>query len=200
MTQEDTGRGPLAPLFALGRGIGRGLQFLDAGISRIEWIVLSWGVLIMAANSIANVIGRFIFNQSIYFSMELNQFLMILITFMGLGYAARQGRHIRMSAIYDQLPDAGRKVLMIIIAAVTSVIMFVLAYYAFSYVHRIWELEKVTPSLRVPLWLTYVWVPVGFFITGIQYALTVFQNLRTTEVYISYEKIDSYEEAEDAAM
>ena len=164
------------------------------------WIVLSWGVLIMAANSIANVIGRFVFNQSIYFSMELNQFLMIIITFMGLGYAARQGRHIRMSAIYDQLPDTGRKILMIIIAGVTSAVMFVLAYYAFSYVHRIWELEKVTPSMRVPLWITYVWVPLGFIITGIQYALTVVQNLRSSEVYVSYERVDSYEEAEDAVM
>ena len=200
MTEDPGTPGPLALLFAAGRGIGRALQFLDAGIRRFEWIVLSWGVLIMAANSIANVIGRFVFNQSIYFSMELNQFLMILITFMGLGYAARQGRHIRMSAIYDQLPDTGRKVLMIVIAAVTSVIMFVLAYYAVSYVHRIWELQKVTPSMRVPLWITYVWVPLGFVITGIQYALTVFQNLRSHEVYVSYEKIDSYEEAEDAVM
>ncbi|MDZ7748972.1 MAG: TRAP transporter small permease [Halofilum sp. (in: g-proteobacteria)] len=200
MTDDDRSPGPLAPLKAVGRALGRSLQLLDAGIRRFEWIVLSWGVLIMAANSIANVIGRFVFNQSLYFSMELNQFLMVLITFMGLGYACAPAT-IRMSAIYDQLPDAGRKVLMIIIAAVTSVIMFVLAYYAFSYVHRIWELQKTTPSLRLPLWITYVWVPLGFLITGIQYALTVFQNLRSPEVYVSYEKIDSYEEsAEDAVM
>lgn len=200
MTDDDRSAGPVALLRTAGRGIGRTLQFLDLGIRRFEWIVLSWGVLILAANSIANVIGRFVFGQSIYFSMELNQFLMVLITFMGLGYAARQGRHIRMSAIYDQLPDAGRKVLMTVIAAVTSVIMFVLAYYAFSYVFRIWELQKTTPSLGFPLWITYVWVPLGFTITGIQYALTVFQNLRSKEVYVSYEKIDSYEEADDAAM
>lgn len=200
MAEDERGSGILTPLAMLGRGVGRVLQFLDAGIRRFEWIVLSWGVLIMAANSIANVIGRFVFNQSIYFSMELNQFLMVLITFMGLGYAARQGRHIRMSAIYDQLPDAGRKVLMIVIAGVTSIVMFVLAYYAFSYVHRIWELEKVTPSMRVPLWITYVWVPLGFVITGIQYALTVFQNLRSHEVYVSYDRVDSYEEAEDAKL
>lgn len=200
MAEHERGSGILTPLAMLGRGVARVLQFLDAGIRRFEWIVLSWGVLIMAANSIANVIGRFVFNQSIYFSMELNQFLMVLITFMGLGYAARQGRHIRMSAIYDQLPDAGRKVLMIVIAGVTSIVMFVLAYYAFSYVHRIWELEKVTPSMRVPLWITYVWVPLGFVITGIQYALTVFQNLRSDEVYVSYDRVDSYEEAEDATL
>jgi C4-dicarboxylate transporter, DctQ subunit len=43
------------------------------------------------------------------FSEELNSILIILITFAGISYAARHGRHIRMSAIYDALPPKGRK-------------------------------------------------------------------------------------------
>ena len=200
MSAEQRSGGLLGPLTTAGRGVGRGLQWLDIGIARFEWIVLSYGVLIMAVNSIANVIGRFVFNRSIYFSMELNAFLMVIITFMGLSYAARKGRHIRMSAIYDQLPDLGRKILMIVIAIVTAAIMFVLAYYSTSYVHRIYELGKVTPSMRVPLWITLVWVPIGFVMAGIQYTLTVFQNLRAPEVYISHEVIDSYAEDDDVIM
>ncbi len=37
---------------------------------------------------------------------------------------------------------------------------------------------KVTPSLQVPLYLTYFWVPLGFVITGIQYVMTVVKNLQ----------------------
>lgn len=177
--------------------MGRVLHGLDTWIARFEAIILAYGVLLMAFNSVSNVIGRFVFSQSIYFSEELNQFLIVLITFMGLGYATRQGRHIRMSAVYDQLPDLGRKILMIIIAAVTSAVMFVLAYYSFKYVQRIWMLQKVTPSLQVPLYLTYIWVPVGFVITGIQYFLTVVKNFRSSDVYISYEMVDSYEEVDE---
>jgi len=180
------------------RFILRPLGLLDAGIARIEAIVLAYGVILMATNSVGNVIGRFVFHQSLYFSEELNQFLIVLITFMGLGYAARQGRHIRMSAVYDQLPDLGKKILMITIAALTSAVMFVLAYYSYEYVHRVWMLKKVTPSLQIPLYLTYLWVPVGFVITGIQYALTVVRNLQTKDVYISYEKVDMYEETDEA--
>jgi len=185
---------PRSPL----RFLLKPLAVLDAGIARVEAVILAYGVLLMATNSVANVIGRFVFNQSLYFAEEINQFLIVLITFMGLGYATRQGRHIRMSAIYDQLPDLGKKILMIVIAGVTSAVMFVLAYYAYEYVHRLWMLKKVTPSLQVPLYLTYLWVPVGFVIAGIQYALTVVKNLQSKDVYISYEKIDMYEETEDA--
>lgn len=179
------------------RVVLKSISYLDAGIARFELIVLSYGVLIMAANSVANVVGRFVFHRSLYFSGELNEFLMVLITWVGLGYATRQGRHIRMSAIYDQLPDLGKKILMIIIASITCAIMFVLAYYSFHYVERVWMLKKVTPSLQLPLYLTYVWVPIGFVITGIQYLLTVIRNLQKPDVYISYEKIDMYEEADE---
>jgi len=194
---SDSSRGPIN---TIGHALGVSIWGLDRGIAHFERIVLSYGVLIMAVTSMANVIGRFGFGRSIYFSNELNAFLMVLITFMGLGYAARQGRHIRMSAIYDQLPDIGRKVLMIVISLVTAVVMFVLAYYAVSYVHRLWELEKVTSSLRFPMWIMYLWVPLGFVIAGIQYLLTAWQNLRSSEVYISYEFIDSYGESDETTI
>ena len=172
------------------------LAAVDNGIARFEAFVLAFGVLLMAANSIANVIGRFVFSRSLYFSEELNQFLIVLVTFVGLGYAARKGRHIRMSAVYDQLSDRQRKAMMILIAGVTAAVMFVLAYYSYVYVARVATLGKVTPSLQVPLYLTYFWVPLGFIITGIQYIMTVVKNLQSDDVYISYEQVDTYDEGE----
>jgi C4-dicarboxylate transporter DctQ subunit len=174
----------------------RFLAVVDNAIARFEAFVLAFGVLLMAANSIANVIGRFVFAQSIYFTEELNQFLIVLVTFVGLGYAARKGRHIRMSAVYDQLSDRQRKAMMIVISAITAAVMFVLAYYSYVYVARVASLGKVTPSLQVPLYLTYLWVPLGFIITGIQYIMTVVKNLQSDDIYISYEQIDSYDEGE----
>jgi len=99
-----------------------------------------------------------------------------------------------MSAIYDQLCDRGRKIMMIIIAGSTACVMFALAWFSYEYVARVALLGKVTPSLQLPLYLTYLWVPLGFLITGIQYVMTVVQNVRSPDVWISYEQIDSYEE------
>jgi TRAP-type C4-dicarboxylate transport system permease small subunit len=174
----------------------RWLNRIDYGIATVEAYVLAWGVILMAANSVANVIGRFVFAHSLYFTNELNEFLIVLITFVGLGYAARKGRHIRMSAIYDQLPDIGKKILMILIAAVTGAVMFVLAWYSYEYVSRVARLGRVTPALQLPLYITYVWIPIGFAITGIQYWLTVVRNLTAKDVYISWEQVDVYEEVD----
>ena len=176
----------------------RVLAAVDYAIARFEAFVLATGILLMALNSIGNVFGRFVLGQSLYFAEELNQFLIVLVTFVGLSYAARKGRHIRMSAVYDQLGDRGRKVLMIFIAAVTATVMFALAWFSYQYVARVFTLGKVTPSLQMPLYLTYVWVPIGFLTAGIQYVLTVIQNLRSPDVWISYEQVDAYDEVESA--
>ncbi|MFA3918332.1 TRAP transporter small permease [Ruegeria hyattellae] len=174
---------------------------IDAVIGRIEVWILSWGIILMALNTIANVFGRYVFSQSIYFSEELNEFLIVIVTFMGLGYATRKGIHIRMSAIYDALPINIRKGLMVVIAAATAVVMAVLAWYALEYVQKVASRGRITPALQLPLYLTYVWVAIGLALASIQYVLTAIRNLNFAEkdVYVSYFEIDSYEDPETAA-
>ncbi|MFD1008388.1 TRAP transporter small permease [Oceanisphaera ostreae] len=180
----------------------RMLTLTDKLIGKAEIYVLGWGIIIMAVNTIANVFGRYLFSQSIYFTEELNEFLIVIITFMGLGYVTRKGRHIRMSALYDLLSTRYKKLLMIIIASLTAVAMFTLAWYAFEYVAKLASRGRVTPALQFPLYLTYIWVVLGFAVTGIQYVLTAFRNLNLSEedVYISFSTVDEYLDPEIAEV
>jgi len=184
---------PPSPQFS---GLLRPLAWIDGAIARFEAVVLALGVAIMAIVSVANVIGRFALGESLFFVEELNRFLIVLITFVGIGYAARMGRHIRMSALYDALPDVLRKALMVVICIVTGAAMFVLAWYAYFYVVQVANSGRIAPSLRMPVYYTFLWVPVGFVVTGIQYMLTAVANLTRPDVYISASVIDSYDETE----
>ena len=172
------------------------LGTIDSLISRFESFALAGGVLLMAANTVANVIGRFIFQHSIFFSEELNRIIIILITFAGVGYAARHGRHIRMSAIFDNLPFKGRKILMIVIAAITAVAMFALCYFSIRYIAKVEESGRVLPALQIPVWWIFVWVPVGFLVTGIQYALTAVKNVLAKDIYLSTNVLEGYKDTE----
>lgn len=161
------------------------LDSIDSLIARVEEFIMAVGIILMAVNTIANVISRFIFNHSIIFAEELNSTFILLVTFAGIGYAARHGRHIRMSAIYDHMPDKVRKILMTVIVAVTAFFMLFLAYYAVQYIYHVYSKGRVMPALGVPVYVIYLWVPVGFFITGVQYALTTVKNIREKEIYLS---------------
>ena len=172
------------------------LGVIDTTISRIESFFLATGVLLMALNTVSNVVGRFVFQQSLFFSEELNRILIILITFAGISYAARHGRHIRMSAIYDALPGKARKSLMIGIALITAIFMFGLCYYATTYIMTQFSRGRVLPALQIPVWITLVWVPIGFFMTGVQYTLTAMKNIASRDIYLSTSVLEGYEEDE----
>jgi TRAP-type C4-dicarboxylate transport system permease small subunit len=161
------------------------LDAIDRMIAKLEEFIMAVGIILMAVNTIANVISRFIFNHSVIFAEELNSTFILLVTFAGIGYAARHGRHIRMSAIYDQLPDATRKKLMTVMVAVTAMFMFFLAYFSVQYVFNVYSKGRIMPALGVPVYITYLWVPIGFFITGVQYGLTAVKNFREKEIYLS---------------
>jgi TRAP-type C4-dicarboxylate transport system permease small subunit len=169
---------------------------LDVAIARIEALMLAVGVLLMAANTVANVIGRFVFQSSLYFSEELNSILIVLITFAGISYAARHGRHIRMSAIFDTLPTPARRVMMVVIATVTAVFMFGLTWYSYGYIATLAGQGRLLPALSIPVWWTYVWVPVGFFMTGVQYALTAVKNIVDRDVWLSTLVLEGYSDDE----
>lgn len=177
------GGGWLAPLAAL-----------DRLIAKLEAAVLATAVLAMATISVANVVGRFALGESIFWTEEFNQFLVVLITFFGIGYAARQGRHIRMTAFYDALPDRPRKWLMILICLATAAAMFALAWLAFGYVSGVAKTGRIAPALGVPIWWPLVWTPVGFAITGAQYLLTAVVNATQPGVWLSTSVVDSYDD------
>nr|WP_287187858.1 TRAP transporter small permease [Rhodovulum sp.] len=169
---------------------------LDMVIARLESVLLAGGVLLMALNTIANVVGRYVFQSSLFFSEELNRILIIVITFSGISYAARQGRHIRMTAIYDMLPGRARKALMIVIALVTAAFMFLLCWYSLQYLLTQAGRGRVLPALQIPVWTTLIIVPIGFFMTGLQYLLTAIKNVISRDIYLSTAVLEGYEDDE----
>jgi TRAP-type C4-dicarboxylate transport system permease small subunit len=177
----------------------RNLEKIDSVLTWIEEKILVYGILFMAVILIANVISRNFFYSSINASEEISQFLVVMVTFLGTSYAARKGLHIRMSILNDFLRGKPQKMLALFVSLITACIMLYLAWLSFRYVRRVGTLHRVSPILQFPL--HYVWsvVPVGFALTGVQYFLTFFRNLKSGDVWISYYVKDENLDPETAA-
>ncbi|RXJ86672.1 TRAP transporter small permease [Arcobacter sp. CECT 8985] len=168
------------------------LDYIDLVISKFEKFMLGIGVIAMALNTIAAVISRFIFDDAIVSTDELNMIFIVVITFAGLSFAARQGRHIRMSAIYDLLGKNLKKVVMVIISFVTGSFMLFLAYFSVLYINDVYSSGRILPALGIPVYVIYLWVPIGFIITGFQYYSTIIKNITQEDVYLSTSIKDGY--------
>lgn len=180
-------------------GLPGPLGVLDLWLARFEAAILGVGVLLMALNTVSNVIARFVFQSSLFFSEELNSILIVLITFAGISYAARWGRHIRMSAIYDTFRPGLRKILMVAISLATSALLFLLSWYALEYLLSVKSSGRLLPALQFPVWWTFIYVPVGLLLTAVQYLLTAIRNMNAPDIYLSTQVVEGYE-ADDIGL
>ncbi len=169
------------------------LDYINRVTEKIEKFIVCFSIIAMTVNSTANAMGRYFFNKSIFFAEELNQFLIVAVTFIGFAYAVRKGRNIRMTAVYDYLSYKAKKVINTFIAITTSLLMFFLAYEAYFYVMNLQSLNRLSPALQFPVYIIYSIVPVGFLIAGIQFFISFILNLMHQEIYLSYDVIETQE-------
>ncbi|WP_102348175.1 TRAP transporter small permease [Bacillus sp. Marseille-P3661] len=166
------------------------LQTLDRWMMKIEEAILSYAIIIIAIMVVGNVLNRVIFGSSWAFSAEISKFSVILATFMGIGYAARKGRHINMSAFFDMAPYKLRKALAVFIPFVTAIILFILTYFAYVYLVSVYESGRVTSALQVPEYLMISFVPIGLLLGGLQFIRNAWINVKEKDVYLATEQKD----------
>jgi TRAP-type C4-dicarboxylate transport system permease small subunit len=168
------------------------LNALDRGLGWLERVIVAGSVLIMAVLMSAHVVGNLLFDRGIPGTYEVTEMLIVVMTFVGVGYAARCARHISMSAIYDQLSGWPRKALLIVICLGTGALMFYFAYKSALYDVTIYERGRASSSLGVPLWMIYLALPIGFTLAGVQYMLTTIRNLLSDDIYRSFTEKEEY--------
>ena len=174
------------------------MKSLDKIVEKIEEAILGYSVLLMAFVLIGSVLSRTLFNSSWTFAEEVGQTLTIVVTFLGIGYAAKKAKHITMSAIFDLVNVKGKRVFQLVTTSVTSLCLFYLTYLGVQYTIKVFQLGRVTPSLRIPMYLIMASVPLGFFFGAVEYARTFVKNIREKDIYMSTQKTiyqigDAYE-------
>lgn len=152
-----------------------------------EWVI-SLSVILMAALLIVNVIMRTIFNSSLTFSEEIGQFLLIIISFFGIGYCVRQNKHINMSIIFDAVSKNNKKRMMLLISSVSAIVMIALSILSLQYVISVIRFGRTSPALNIPMFWFYISIPFGFIIGAIEYFGTLIANIKNKDdVYLSCE-------------
>lgn len=151
------------------------LKKLENVWSEVERGVLSITVILMSIMLVGNALSRYLFSKSWGFTEEIGQLSVVVLTFMGIGYAARKGMHIEMSGFYDMMSEKYQRIVKIIINLVTAIIMLVCTYLSYQYVNHLFEIGQVTTILRLPLYLVMIVVPLGFLLAFIRYLVDFIQ-------------------------
>lgn len=147
----------------------RVLRTIDSIWEKIERGILSITTILMSLMLVGNAISRYFFNKSWPFTEEIGKMGILVLTFMGLGYAARKSMHIEMSGFYDLMPKKIQRILGIFINLISALVLILCTYLAIQYVEHLYTINQVSTILRLPLYLTMMVIPIGFFLASIRY-------------------------------
>jgi TRAP-type C4-dicarboxylate transport system permease small subunit len=119
-------------------------------------------VLLMASMALlvfANVVMRYVFNQSIFWVEEFTQIQMIWVAYLGAGLALREGRHVAVDMLQDLLPAPLRQAIRWFIAIAMALFLATLVVLGVQIAEFTWGQE--TPAMGLPAGLPYLGIPLG---------------------------------------
>lgn len=112
----------------------------------------------------ANVVGRYVFNHSIYWAEEVMVFLMVGCVFLGNGVVAWSGRQIRMDVIIGMMPTKVRDALLLFSEFLFIAVAGAIVVFAWSVMRDLWAFDQRSQSAEVPLVYPQSLVPIGLSI------------------------------------
>lgn len=127
-----------------------------------EWIL----VILMTALAVIvfmQVACR-VFAGSLPWSEELSRYITIWASFLGASYGFRYGAHIGVEAFKAWLPFRARRCIDFLADVAVVIIGVLMLYYGYSIIVNVHlKFGQVSPAMRMPMWIAYLAIPVGYF-------------------------------------
>lgn len=123
----------------------------------------------MAVIIFANVVLRYLTNQSIEWAEEVARHLMIWLTFLGCGAVLRHGGHIAVDNLQDALPPPAAVVLRGLIALLLAAFFAFFIWVGIDYMDR--TQYQQTPATQVSFAWIYAALPVGAALSLVHWLL-----------------------------
>ena len=126
-----------------------------------EWIlvVLMAGVSVVVFIQIASRTA----GNSLSWSEELARYLTIWVTFIGASYGFRFGTHIGVDAFKQWLPFRAERVVDLVSNLIVALLCVLMMKFSIDIIVKVHlKFHQVSPAMRMPIWIAYLALPVGY--------------------------------------
>lgn len=115
---------------------------------------------LLALITFANVLVRYLTDESFAWSEELSVSLMVILTMVAASAAVARDRHIRIEFLYVS-GSAARKRWLAIISSLATIAVFLLIFgLGLRLFWDDYRYEVTSPGIGVPQWWYTIWLPV----------------------------------------
>jgi TRAP-type transport system small permease protein len=145
---------------------------LTRGNGRVTlWLarVASVALVVIAAVTFIDVIGRYFFQASFPFTVELTQLAMAIVVYFGVGLVTHEDAHINADVVTLRLPPRGRALFALITNLLALGFLAVMVWRLWVQADFLFAKGDTTMVWAVPLWPFAFAVAFGslFLLTGV---------------------------------
>ena len=145
-------------------------------VSAVSGQVLLLGMTLLIT---VDVLGRATLGKSTLVSTEISGYALVAIVFLGLAYTLRMERHVRIELLTRNLSPRKQQQLEIAVLILSMVFIAWLAWatcgpVVLNYIQR----HTSITYLHTPMWIPYLFVPVGTGMLAIALLIEVIGKLR----------------------
>jgi TRAP-type mannitol/chloroaromatic compound transport system permease small subunit len=141
--------------------------------------IISAGPFVMAVVVTYDVVLRYVFNAPTEFALEVNEYLLLTISWLGGGYVLKHKAHVNVDILYRIFPERAKAITNMI----TSILFFsfcgVLLWKGCEASVYSFQSHEATQIIKLPLFLFNILIPLGAFLIMVQGIVQFVQNLKT---------------------
>jgi len=128
-------------------------------------VIIVFIMLVMSAH----VLMRYFFLMPIKWAVEITEYTMIWITFLGAAWVLKENGHIRIDIILNQLKPRALALLNTVTSSIVAAICLFLTVYSSIVTYESFVRGAARTYLyATPLWILLICIPIGSFFLFIQ--------------------------------
>ncbi|SDO12350.1 TRAP transporter small permease [Vreelandella arcis] len=149
-----------------------------------EEVICGIVFLCMTLLGFVNVVVRTLTNFSLASTQELVINGMVVLTVFGAAIAAKHGQHLAVTVLYENVPRAFKRTLVLISTLLVIVTLVLCSWFTYNLLANQYDSGVVSSALQIPQWHYTLIVPFGFvmlLIRQIELAVVEFQQLGASQ-------------------
>jgi TRAP-type C4-dicarboxylate transport system permease small subunit len=136
------------------------LKWLDGHFEELILVLL---LVVINFVMLAQIVARYIFNDSMSWPEEFCRYCYVWTVFLSISYTIAKGSMLRVSVVMDLFPAKVQSTIRILCDLIMLALFWVFFRHAASLVSHIKNVtHEISSAMRVPMWLVYTSVLVGF--------------------------------------
>lgn len=137
------------------------LEEVERRIVNVVRTMLAVVLYVMMFVVFFDVVMRYVFNNPIVWGEEAALLMMVFTALFGAYVAMTEHSLARITALVDIVPDGIRAFFNILAEAATIFLLYVMTYYGTTFIMTPYMQMQKTPTLRLPMWIFYGFVPLA---------------------------------------